>query len=124
MKILDPRSTVMQGEQATATNAGSVPERVRAQYNKALTGQGLIDEIRQDFYAQSRNLIESQRQLQQDIAERYRGIAIQNRLDPNQVVFDPFQRIQTPAQIAAAAAEDKKKKPKSFFDTYNLLKRN
>ena len=128
MKILDPRSTVMQGEQATATNAGSVPERVRAQYNKALTGQGLIDEIRQDFYAQSRNLIESQRQLQQDIAERYRGIATQNRLDPNQVVFDPFQRIKTPAQIAADAArateEDKKKKPKSFFDTYNLLKRN
>jgi hypothetical protein len=124
MKILDPRSTVMQGEQATATNAGSVPDRVRAQYNKALTGQGLIDEIRQDFYAQSRNLIESQRQLQQDIAERYRGIATQNRLDPNQIIFDPFQRIQTPAQIAAAAAEDKKKKPKSFFDTYNLLKRN
>jgi hypothetical protein len=131
MKILDPRSTVMQGEQATATNAGSVPDRVRAQYNKALTGQGLIDEIRQDFYAQSRNLIESQRQLQQDIAERYRGIAVQNKLDPNQVVFDPFQRIKTPAQIAADAArvtpateEEKKKKPKSFFDTYNLLKRN
>jgi len=131
MKILDPRSTVMQGEQATATNAGSVPDRVRAQYNKALTGQGLIDEIRQDFYAQSRNLIESQRELQQDIAERYRGIALQNKLDPNQVVFDPFQRIKTPAQIAADAArvtpateEEKKKKPKSFFDTYNLLKRN
>jgi hypothetical protein len=134
MKILDPGSTVMQGEQATATNAGSVPDRVRAQYNKALTGQGLIDEIRQDFYAQSRNLIESQRQLQQDIAERYRGIAVQNRLDPNQIIFDPFQRIQTPAQIAAAAAktpaqiaadaEKEKKKPKSFFDTYNLLKRN
>jgi hypothetical protein len=52
-------------------------------------------------------------------------------LDPNQVVFDPFQRIKTPAQIAADAArvtpateEEKKKKPKSFFDTYNLLKRN
>ncbi len=40
----------------------------------------------------------------------YRGIATQNRLDPNQVVFDPFKRIQTPAQIAAAAAEEKKKK--------------
>jgi len=69
--------------------------------------------------------------LQQDIAERYRGIAVQNKLDPNQVVFDPFQRIKTPAQIAADAArvtpateEEKKKKPKSFFDTYNLLKRN
>jgi len=127
MKILDPRSTVMQGEQATATNAGSVPERVRAQYNKALTGQGLLPEIRQDFYAQARNLIESQRQLQQDISERYKNIATQNKLDSNQIVFDPFQRIKTPAQIAADAArvaEDEKKKPKSFFDTYNLLKRN
>jgi hypothetical protein len=70
--------------------------------------------------------------LQQDIAERYRGIATQNKLDPNQIIFDPFQRIKTPAQIAAdaaktpaqIAAEEKKKKPKSFFETYNLLKRN
>ena len=131
MKILDPNSTVMQGEQATASNAGGVPDRVKALYNQALDGTRLADPVRQDFYAQARNLIESQRQLQQDIAERYRGIALQNKLDPNQVVFDPFQRIKTPAQIAADAArvtpateEEKKKKPKSFFDTYNLLKRN
>ena len=131
MKILDPNSTVMQGEQATASNAGGVPDRVKALYNQALDGTRLAEPVRQDFYAQARNLIESQRELQQDIAERYRGIALQNKLDPNQIVFDPFQRIKTPAQIAADAAraatpteEDKKKKPKSFFDTYNLLKRN
>jgi hypothetical protein len=126
MKILDPGSTVMQGEQATAANAGGVSDRVRAMYNKALTGETLADNVRQDFYAQSRNLIESQRPLQQDISERYGLIATQNKLDPNQIVFDPFKRIRTPAEIAAEAAKekDKKKKPASYNNTYNLLPRN
>jgi hypothetical protein len=126
MKILDPGSTVMQGEQATAANAGGVSDRVRAMYNKALTGETLADNVRQDFYAQSRNLIESQRPLQQDISERYGLIATQNKLDPNQIVFDPFKRIRTPAEIAADAAKEKekKKKPASYNNTYNLLPRN
>jgi len=124
MKILDPGSTVMQGEQATASNAGGIPDRVKAIYNKALTGETLADNVRQDFYAQSRNLIESQRELQQDIAARYSAIATQNKLDPNQVVFDPFKRIKTPIEIAAEAAKEKKKKPASYGATYNLLPRN
>jgi hypothetical protein len=126
MKILDPGSTVMQGEQATAANAGGVQDRIRALYNKALTGETLADNVRQDFYAQSRNLIESQRPLQQDISERYGLIATQNKLDPNQIVFDPFKRIRTPAEIAAEAAKEKekKKKPASYNNTYNLLPRN
>jgi hypothetical protein len=125
MKILDPGSTVMQGEQATASNAGGIPDRVRAMYNKALTGQTLAPDVRNDFYAQSRNLIESQRQMQQDIAARYTSIATQNNLNPNQVVFDPFQRIKTPAQIAADSAKEKdKKKQPSYQNRYNLLPRN
>lgn len=128
MKILDPGSTVMQGEQATAANAGGVSDRVRAMYNKALTGETLADNVRQDFYAQSRNLIESQRPLQQDISERYGLIATQNKLDPNQIVFDPFKRIRTPLEIATEAAKEKekekKKKPASYNSTYNLLPRN
>ena len=124
MKILDPGSTVMQGEQATASNAGGVSDRVRAMYNKALTGETLADNVRQDFYAQSRNLVESQRELQQDIAARYSAIATQNKLDPNQIVFDPFKRIKTPTEIAAEAAKEKKKKPASYGATYNLLPRN
>ena len=126
MKILDPGSTVMQGEQANATNAGGIPDRVRALYNQALSGQTLAPPVRQDFYAQARNLVESQRPMQQDIAARYTNIATQNRLNPEQVVFDPFQRIKTPAQIAADAAtqKDKKKKPEDYTTRYNLLPRN
>ena len=126
MKILDPGSTVMQGEQATAQNAGSVPERVRAQYNKALTGEGLIDTVRLDFYAQARNLIESQRQMAADVGERYRQYADAYKLDSNQIVFDPFKRIKTPAEIAADAAKAPAKAPASsgsWFDRFNLIKR-
>jgi hypothetical protein len=106
MKILDPGSTVMQGEQANATNAGGIPDRVRALYNQALSGQTLAPPVRQDFYAQARNLVESQRPMQQDIAARYTNIATQNRLNPEQVVFDPFQRIEKrPAKPAATATK-------------------
>jgi hypothetical protein len=126
MKILDPGSTVMQGEQATAQNAGSVPERVRAQYNKALTGEGLIDTVRLDFYAQARNLIESQRQMAADVGDRYKQYADAYKLDSNQIVFDPFKRIKTPAEIAADAAKAPAKAPASsgsWFDRFNLIKR-
>ena len=131
MKILDPGSTVMQGEQATAQNAGGVPDRIRATYNKALTGESLADNVRLDFYAQARNLIESQRQMAADVGERYKQYADAYKLDSNQIVFDPFKRIKTPAEIAADAA---KKSPASsttttpaqsgnWYDRFNLIPR-
>jgi hypothetical protein len=129
MKILDPGSTVMQGEQATAQNAGSVPERIRAQYNKALTGEGLIDTVRLDFYAQARNLIESQRQMAADVGDRYRQYADAYKLDSNQIVFDPFKRIKTPAEIAADAAKaapagtTKAAPAPSYVNQFNLIPR-
>jgi len=126
MKILDPSSTVMQGEQATAQNAGSVPDSVRAMYNKALTGESLAPTIRQDFYAQARNIIESQRELSSDLINRYTGVAREYKLNPNQIVYDPFQRIKTPAQVAADAAKsgNKPKANSTYTNQYGLTPRN
>jgi hypothetical protein len=129
MKILDPGSTVMQGEQATAQNAGSVPERVRSMYNKALTGEGLIDTVRLDFYSQARNLIESQRQMAADVGERYKQYADAYKLDSSQIVFDPFKRIKTPSEIAADAAKaapagtTKAAPAPSYVNQFNLIPR-
>jgi len=130
MKILDPGSTVMQGEQATAQNAGGVPDRIRATYNKALTGESLADNVRVDFYSQARNLIESQRQMAADVGDRYRQYADAYKLDSNQIVFDPFKRIKTPAEIAADAAKAPAKAPApapassgSWFNRFNLIPR-
>ena len=126
MKILDPGSTVMQGEQATAQNAGSVPDSVRAMYNKALTGESLAPTIRQDFYAQARNIIESQRELSSDLINRYTNVAREYKLNPNQIVYDPFKRIKTPTEVAAEAAksENKPKSNSTYTNQYGLTPRS
>ena len=126
MKILDPGSTVMQGEQATAQNAGSVPDSVRAMYNKALTGESLAPTIRQDFYAQARNIIESQRELSSDLIQRYTGVAREYKLNPNQIVYDPFKRIKTPTEVAAEALkiQGKPKTNATYTNQYGLTPRS
>jgi hypothetical protein len=126
MKILDPGSTVMQGEQATAQNAGSVPDSVRAMYNKALTGESLAPNIRQDFYAQARNIIESQRELSSDLMQRYTNVAREYKLNPNQIVYDPFKRIKTPAEVAAEAVknQNKPKTNRTYTNQYGLTPRS
>jgi hypothetical protein len=126
MKILDPGSTVMQGEQATAQNAGSVPDSIRAMYNKALTGESLAPTIRQDFYAQARNIIESQRELSGDLINRYTSVAREYKLNPNQIVYDPFKRIKTPAEVAAEAAKsgNKPKANSTYTNQYGLTPRS
>jgi hypothetical protein len=129
MKVLDPGSVVREGEFATAANAGGVPDTVRNMYNRALNGQRIGENIRNDFLSQARNIIESQRVLSDDMVERYRGVAQNYKLDPTQIVFDPFKRMKTPAQIAAEAAALPAPSPaqpqggSSYTNRYNLTPR-
>lgn len=60
MKLNDPNSTVREGEYATAQNAAGVPERIRAAYNKALSGEGLTESQRGDFENAAVQLASSQ----------------------------------------------------------------
>jgi hypothetical protein len=130
MKILDPGSTVMQGEQATAANAGSVPATIRSFYNRALTGERLDPTVRNDFLAQARNIIESQRELSNDVVSRYRRLAEEYDLKPNRITFDPFQNIKTPEQIirgstppASGTTPPVPTTQRGFFDRFNLIPR-
>lgn len=130
MKILDPGSTVMQGEQATAANAGSVPATIRSFYNRALTGERLDPTVRNDFLAQARNIIESQRELSNDVVSRYRRLAEEYDLKPNRITFDPFQNIKTPEQIirgstppASGTTTPVPTTQRGFFDRFNLIPR-
>ena len=56
MKMLDPTSAVLPGEYATAQNAGSVPARLWAAYNKAIDGTILEPQIRQDYIEEARKI--------------------------------------------------------------------
>jgi hypothetical protein len=49
MKILDPGSTVREGEYATAKNAAGIPDKIMNFYNRALTGQILTPEQRKEM---------------------------------------------------------------------------
>ncbi len=103
MKMLDPGSTVREGEFANAENSGSVPERVRAQYNKAMRGERLADNMRKDFLERSEDIYQSQERIQKKIEEQYRGLAGRLGAAPENVILDmgvPAQppMVQQPAQ--------------------------
>jgi hypothetical protein len=125
MKVLDPTSVVREGEFATASNAGGVSDTVRNLYNKALNGERLGENIRSDFLNQSRNIVESQRQLSKDLIDRYTEVAKNYKLDPNQIVYDPFKRVQTPEQIIkGGTATNIPQTRQEWWQRFNLKKPN
>lgn len=81
MKMIDPGSTVREGEFATAANAGSVPTRVWGLYNKILEGERLTDTQRQDFTDQALFIWDAQHKLQRQVDQRYEEFAKQNNID-------------------------------------------
>ncbi len=87
MKVLDPGSTVREGEFATAQNSAGVPDRLRAQYNQITKGERLAPEQRQDFLTRAGKLYESQLNQYQGLEERYRGLAEMYKLNPEAVVY-------------------------------------
>jgi len=95
MKMLDPGSTVREGEQATAENARSVPDSIRARWNKVIAGEKLGPDQRADFINKAKALVTSQRGDAERTAGRYRSLAKASGLNPDLVTFDPFEGIST-----------------------------
>lgn len=88
MKMLDPGSTVREGEFANAQNSGSVPQVIAAQYNKVISGERLNDSMRQDFMGRATDLYRGQlsrhkqREVEfQNLATQYGGNG--SRVTPN-----------------------------------------
>jgi hypothetical protein len=88
MKILDPGSTVREGEFANAQNAANIPDQIRNVYNKAAKGEILNPTQRLDFYNQAKGLYESQRERMKPVEENYRQLSQRYGVDPSLVVKD------------------------------------
>jgi hypothetical protein len=88
MKMLDPISVVREGEQATVRNAAGIPDRIRNIYNKALTGEGLAPDQRQDILNQAKTLYDKASEQQERNSKTYINISERSGLDPNLVVPD------------------------------------
>lgn len=88
MKMFDPGSVVREGEFATAANSGSVPERVRAQYNMALKGQRLSDAQRKDFVGTATRIYRGRLERFKNTYNRYSDLAQQYHIPSDRIVFD------------------------------------
>lgn len=88
MKMLDPGSTVREGEFATAQNSGSAWEILGAKYNKVMEGERLTPSQRTDFLARARSLYKQQESQAKKAGEETRSLARKYNLDPDRVVLD------------------------------------
>lgn len=86
MKMLDPGSTVREGEFANAQNAAGVSDQVRNAYNRAMTGERLNPNQRKDFIGQAKNIYAAQKQRQNAINKQYQSLASEYGYEPKLVV--------------------------------------
>jgi hypothetical protein len=109
MKILDPGSTVREGEYASAENARGVPDTVKAQYNKVISGQRLTPKQRTEFTQAAGDLVTSQKQQFDTQKKYYSDIATNYSINPENIIYDPYKDLNlrtTPpkAQLAPVNA--------------------
>jgi hypothetical protein len=104
MKMLDPNSVVRETEFANAQNAAGIPERLRAQWNRALQGERLTEVTRADFLNQAGGQFAAQQAGQKQLEEQFRGVATRAGMDPAQIVVEFGRPVAAPGKPTAPAA--------------------
>lgn len=89
MKLLDPNSSVREGEQATAQNAQGVPDWILNLYNKTTTGAKLSPAQVQDFVGQSKNLYSAATEEHQHRVQEFATRAAMRKIPQELVVRSP-----------------------------------
>jgi hypothetical protein len=88
MKMLDPGSTVREGEFANAQNSGGVPDRVKAMYNNVISGERLSKNIRDDFVDRSGRLYKQRENTQDKNISEFERLAKASDVNPKRVIID------------------------------------
>jgi type II secretory pathway pseudopilin PulG len=91
MKMLDPQSTVREGEYATAQNAAGAPEGMRGLYNQLVGGGSLSGKARKQLYDQAQKTYVDVEKNLRDQNSRYSQIADQWQVSPDNVLMQPEQ---------------------------------
>lgn len=102
MKILDPTSVVREGEQATAKQAGAVPDKILNLYNKAVTGQKLTKDQRADFVSTGTKLYDVNLKQLDAFKSSFLPSLDQYSIEPNKVFLSSDLR---PKQVKTADGE-------------------
>lgn len=88
MKLLDPGSTVREGEFANAQNAEGIPGRIMNLYNQARNGERLNPDQRKDFVNRAEQLYDVHWQKQKAFNDEIDKIAKGRNLESNKIVLD------------------------------------
>jgi len=88
MKVLDPGSTVREGEFATAQEAASFLERKYGKVARFTTGGRLSPKTRADFVDRSRRLFKGMESQQKQNVNEYKRLAEANNLDFERLIMD------------------------------------
>lgn len=85
MKMLDPGSTVREGEFATAQNSGGLSVALQNLYNQTVRGERLTSEQRTAFKSQASSLLEAARQTEMSVRQDLMPVVQEYNLDPERV---------------------------------------
>jgi hypothetical protein len=89
LKVLDPGSTVREGEFETVASSGGLPSRVQSIYNKMVDGM-LPTGVRADVMNRATTLYKGQEErFEKRVKQRYEGLARRYGLDPAEVLSSP-----------------------------------
>lgn len=109
MKVLDPGSTVREGEYATAKNAGNWSQNIRAMYNSAIDGTLLTHPQRADFVTRAGNLYQGAREIQNTVDDRYRALAGSYGVSSDNILYNPELEIyEYPPELLTESESQKK----------------
>lgn len=111
-KVLDPVSTVREGEIDMVKSSRSIPDRFKGYAQKLANGQFLMPHERQDILTQAERQVQSRMPRASQDVKAYRENAKRLQLDPNLYVPDPYDGLTfkpqggggNPANPVAAAA--------------------
>lgn len=99
MKMLDPGSTVREGEYATAKNAAGVPDIVRNQFNKLKDGQFLTPDQREGFFNEAKSAYLQHVNQVKETQKMYSGIADKYGLDTKYLFNAPNESSIKPSNM-------------------------
>lgn len=97
MKILDPTSTVREGEFANAENSSGVPEKIQALYNKVIGKGRLSQQQREQFKSQAGSFYNQSLEDYRGRRDEFSDIAKNYGINPSNVVSGKkYKRYEIP----------------------------
>lgn len=90
MKVLDPGSTVREGEFATAANAAGVPSAIAGMYNRIIGGGKLAEGAREEITAAADKIWQKASERQSALTNQYAAIAKRGGMNVKNVIIDPL----------------------------------